>query len=695
MTEEEERAYLIEQIERKRLIAQIKAKKAAAERPEAIVSTDDLQGFGQRLFKGQTLGFGDEIAGAGRAALDYIMPGGQGDQSFGDRYRMYRDDSRAVDERFQEKNPTTAFVTELAGGIASPVSLVAPGFGATGNAGARAVQAGGRGAVEGAITGLGEGQGSLNDQLTSASIGGLTGGAGGGVISGVGGLIGRGISNKNVIPDLVQPDGSFQPIHMASPHTGLGRLYRSVLGVIPGARGALIDQQEPFLARAAADVTEQEGKFAADAANLDRLQWHRANDIDQTYSGQIRQVQDEVDAQKLADIAATDRALAEAPRLTAEQIQAELQRNAQLQVGELRRAVPEGRAEAITASGPAGFKQALEQVNEAYDEAWGMVDGAIPGTIPALESTIATRAAELQTTDLGRLNRFMENAQRFAEAGNYAAIDRDLRKIMQGSVDDNIPLLEVAGELRNLLRTGLGDEIQTALGAIDSRYPKLLQEQAASATAVRTGGLSAIPTPDQRVAAAARVQGPRKTAAGELDLDPTVYGDLKPAQLPEVPPPKLPKARWRAKSAGKIKDLRAEKKAALAEADVVTAAEKKAMKAAEETGPLGQARAAQAAAEKARINDQASAFSQVSGTRIAGAGMATGLGLGFFPIPTAGLIATGAIGGRALASKGGQKLVAGQLQWQKDLAEALRKGDMAKYTQILSRFAAGQATGEN
>jgi hypothetical protein len=683
----------------------LKAKAAAAqkpaparapepERPEAIVSTDDLQGFGQRLFKGQTLGFGDEIAGVGRAALDYVMPGGQGDQSFGDRYRMYRDDARAVDERFQQKNPATAFVTELAGGIVSPASLVAPGFGATGTAGARAVQAGARGAAEGAITGLGEGQGSLEDQLTSASVGGLVGGGSGGLISAAGGLLGRAISNKNITPDLVQPDGSFKPIHMAAPHTGAGRLYRSVLGVIPGARGALIDQQQPFLDRAAAEVAEQSDKFAADAANMDRLQWHRANDIDQNYGGQIRQVQDEVDAQKLAEVAAADAALADAPRLTAAQIQAELRRNADLQVGELRRAVPEGRAEAITASGPRGFRQALNQVNEAYDEAWSKVGGAIPGTLPALGSTVEALGRELQDTERARLARFMTNAERFADGGNYAGIDRELRDIMSANLD-NVPMLEAARELRGLLRTGLGDEARTALGAIDDRYPKLLQEQGASAAAVRTGGVSAIPTPDQRVAAAAQVQGRRKTAAGELDLDPAVYGDLKPAKLPDVPPPKLPKARSRTESARKLRELRAGKASAKAEAAVVTKAEKEAMKAVEKTGPLGQARAAQDAAEKAKIGDAASAFSQLSGTRIAGAGIAGGLVAGLLPVPTAAAIGTGLVAGRALASKGGQKLVAGQLDWQMALAKALREGDMAKYTQILSRFAAGQATGEN
>lgn len=697
MTDEEARARL-RYLQLKAKAAQA-APAASAETPppaapEKIGSLEDLQGFGQRLLKGQTFGFGDEIAGVGRAALDYVMPGGQGDQSFGDRYRMYRDDARAVDERFAERNPATSFTTELAGNIVNPVSLIAPGIGATGKALPRASQAFARGGVEGAVYGLGEGQGSLEDQLQSAAIGGMTGSVTGGLVGGVGGLLGRGVSNRRIEPDLRQADGTFKPIHMAAPHTGLGRLYRSVLGVIPGARGELIRQQEPFLARAAAEVTEQEGKFAQDAANLDRLQWHRANDIDQTYGGQIRQVQDEVDAQKLADIAAADRVAAEAPRLTQAEAQAQARRNAELQLNELRNAVPEGRAEAITATGPAGFRQALEQVNAAYDEAWGAVDGVMRGTLPAMESTVDVLGRELLDNERARLARFMTNAQRLADEGNYAAIDRDLRDMMGANLD-NVPMLEAARELRNILRTGLGEDARTALAAVDSRYPKLLQEQAASATAVRNGGLSAIPTPDQRVAAAARVQGPRSTAAGDLGLDPAIYGELNPLVLPDVPPPKLPKAAGRVASANKLKDVRAAKAAAKAEADVLAKAEKQAMAEAEKKGPLGLARAAQKEAEASRIGDHASAFSQLSGTRIAGAGLAGGLMAGLLPVPTAAAVATGLVGGRGLASKTGQELVAGQTQWQKALAKALREGDTAKYTQLLSRFAAGRATGEN
>lgn len=95
---------------------------------------------------------GVEIAGLGRAALEGIPQ--EGEQSFGDKYRMYRDDARATDEQFAKDNQRIAIATELAGNIANPVSLVAPGLVTTGGTGARLAQSVGRGAIEGGIYGL-------------------------------------------------------------------------------------------------------------------------------------------------------------------------------------------------------------------------------------------------------------------------------------------------------------------------------------------------------------------------------------------------------------------------------------------------------------------------------------------------------------------------------------------------------------
>ena len=80
---------------------------SAQEKFDDKTTIDKVRGVIGNVQEGQLLGFGDEIVGAGRALVDYGMDAlidnpledvGES-QSFGDRYRMYRDDERAETPR--------------------------------------------------------------------------------------------------------------------------------------------------------------------------------------------------------------------------------------------------------------------------------------------------------------------------------------------------------------------------------------------------------------------------------------------------------------------------------------------------------------------------------------------------------------------------------------------------------------------
>lgn len=687
---------MIAEVRRRRLIEQVKAKRAQqtappepAPRSEAIDTLADVQGFGQRLLKGQTLGFGDEIAGVGRAALDYVMPnstfeGVEGaDQSFADRYRMYRDDARAVDEQFQEKNPGTAFVAELAGGIASPASLVAPGVGTTGSAGARLGQAVARGGAEGAVYGLGEGEGDVNAQLASAATGGATGGVASGVIGGLGGALGRTLSKRRVEPDLRQPDGGFMPIHLADPESGLGRLYRDWIASVPFAKGALKAQEEPFLTRAATEVADQEQAFTQQAKNLKRHQWHRANDIDLAAQQEAERLQGLMDIERLNAAQARDTAAAVNARAAAEESALTRRANEALNLDTLKAAVPEGRRDAVTATGHTGFRQALEQINAAYDDAWGTISGLRKGTIPALLDMASWKADTLPADSAAKLKRLANDIEKLGDADNVAGIDDKLRRMI--NTEGDFQLMKDLKEMRETLRMGLPDENAAKLQDVDKVYPAFLATQKAAAKAAESGG---VPTRKQVLTAATSVAGERRAAKGEIPLIDQITG----AQVPDIAATTvMPKRPALERSVSLAREKRAASAAASAErkqAAVIADAEKAALAEVKKSGPLARAKAAQDTLERAKSSPHSTAFSALASTGALGSAVTGGLA------PYAVGLGAGVGVARGLASKAGQEFVAGQREWQKALAEALRKGDTAKYTQLLSRFAAGQVTGD-
>jgi len=677
-------------LEQKKAIAMAAARQRAAQaapaKPAARESVDtlqDVQGLGQRVFKGQTLGFGDEIAGAARAGLDYVMPGGQGDQSFADRYRMYRDDARNTDKAFEQKSPGTAMVAELVGNIASPAGLIMPGAGATGSTGARLTQAVARGAAEGGIYGLGSGEGSAGEQLDSASTGMLTGGLTAGAFNSVGGALGRTLSKRRVEPTLRQADGTFKPIHIAAPETGAGRFYRDWLASIPGAKGVLKAQEAPFLKKAADDVAQQEGIFNQQANNLDRHQWHRANDIDLAAQREGERIQAAIDAERLNAAQAQDVAAANNTQ-TAIRDSALLQQanNNQFKAA-LKAAVPESRRDTITETGHAGYRQAKAQINEAYADAWGNVSGLANGTINAITDMARFKADSLPADSAAVLKRLGADMEKLGEADNVAGIDDKLRRLIKSTKDHQ--LMGDLKEIRETLRLGLPDEHAAKLAEVDAVYPAFLATQKAAAKAVETGG---VPTRRQLIKSAAQVAGERRTASEKLPLLDVLKATAMPDTVPAGAAPKRPTMERSLALVRQKRELGNTTRAAKKDAATIAAAEKAALKEVENTGPLAKARAAQTTMDRAKSAPHSTAFSALATTGALGSVLTGGV------VPYAAGLGVGMGAGRALVSKAGQEFVAGQTKWQRDLAEALRKGDTARYTQLLSRYAAGQATGD-
>lgn len=274
MTEEEARAKLrLIEINREKLSAE--STPPPSNTPPVEVEGEgfdmqDVRGIGGALLKGQMLGYGDEFIGAVRAGLDSILPeteadriareitGGVGEQSLKDRYKMHRDDARASDEEFARENPGSALGLTIAGGIASPVNRIAPGFG-TSRMGAM-----GRGALEGAVAGYGES--TEGNALKNTLMGGGVGGAFGLGVNSLGRVLGR-TKGIDDLDQVVDGEKRFLPLHLAADSDSLpGRIYRNTLGRSSGGT-KLARQEQPWLDDAAADV-----KRESDALNARKLQ---------------------------------------------------------------------------------------------------------------------------------------------------------------------------------------------------------------------------------------------------------------------------------------------------------------------------------------------------------------------------------------------------------------------------------------
>lgn len=83
-------------------------------KPKELSLTENIEGAGQSLLQGATLGFSDEIQSviAAAVASPFIS-----DQTFGEIMKDARSSLREENERFKSENPNTALGLEIAGGL--------------------------------------------------------------------------------------------------------------------------------------------------------------------------------------------------------------------------------------------------------------------------------------------------------------------------------------------------------------------------------------------------------------------------------------------------------------------------------------------------------------------------------------------------------------------------------------------------
>lgn len=169
-----------------------------------------MQGLAS-VINGPLMGFGDELLGAGQAAVDKLT-GAPG--SFGERYTERRDKLRGMQDRQREENPWTTGLTQAAASapmavLGSPANAAAQAFpralgwlvgnpaakaGIVANTARAAVSGGGYGAVAGAGNSTAD---TLGGVAGDAGMGALTGAAVGGVSTPV--IAGIGAGGRNVM----------------------------------------------------------------------------------------------------------------------------------------------------------------------------------------------------------------------------------------------------------------------------------------------------------------------------------------------------------------------------------------------------------------------------------------------------------------------------------------------------------------
>ncbi len=161
------------------------------------------------LIQGGTLGFGDEIGAAGKAAMNAITgvtgPLGGGSLSdIGEDYARNRDQLRSEFQKSAQANPKTALAANIAGSIANPINTMIPNVSAGKGLGSAIANAGTQGAAVGAVQGVGSSDsnnigGIARDAALSTGVGALGGGVGGALAYGAekaAPVVGKWLGNK-------------------------------------------------------------------------------------------------------------------------------------------------------------------------------------------------------------------------------------------------------------------------------------------------------------------------------------------------------------------------------------------------------------------------------------------------------------------------------------------------------------------
>jgi len=229
--------------------------------PKALSTVEKIQGWGEQANRGLFLGWGDELAGALRAGGDLLSSDydfGEGvvdnPRSLGDAYSAYRDEARDVGARFEEAHPLISGATTLATSFISPINKI-PGARGAATSGERVLSQLIRSGAEGAAVGLGEGEGTLEEQLSSAKSGAKWG-AGTNLALKSLGAVGQKTGLTDWIGEkLFDEAGNFIPIHMAS-EGKIANFLRNTAGRTT-AGGEILGGQEKRIIDAASERVER------------------------------------------------------------------------------------------------------------------------------------------------------------------------------------------------------------------------------------------------------------------------------------------------------------------------------------------------------------------------------------------------------------------------------------------------------
>ena len=204
-------------------------------------------------FQGLMFGFSDEAEGL----LAGIYNAAKGGKSFSEAYKEGRDNARKQLDQFREDDFLAAYGTEIFASLPTAllggVGLAKAGISAGKGLGAAV----GRGTVEGAIYGLGAGEGDAVDQAASTILGGATGAA-------LTGLVG-GVLRSTVAPaptkaaqELMDRGVKLTP-GQQSPNSVIGMVDQAA-GKIPSIRAAQMQAIPEFNRAAMNEALESIGK---------------------------------------------------------------------------------------------------------------------------------------------------------------------------------------------------------------------------------------------------------------------------------------------------------------------------------------------------------------------------------------------------------------------------------------------------
>ena len=652
-------------------------------------STANLSNRLRTWGKGAMLGFQDEGEGlfstlllpeteADRIARE--ITGGE-KQSFSDELAMRQADARESQRQYAEDNPWEAGALELTGAVMSPVNRIAPGIGTQGSALTRAVQLAGRGSVEGAVTGFGEGEGGLTERLKNAGTGAAWGAGLGGGLSLGGGYLGRKFSDERVQANLRNLKDQM-PLNMADPEGSLGKFYRNVVGLAYGGGGRIGKQESRYLNKATkmARFRDEAGKVVEESTGTRRM----VNDVKDRVRDEARVAKDTLD-RELKGVQNTD--IPKVPKKASksaidEQVDVGLaQSRAKMRADQARASIPnhapdEVQAAVINAENPS---MALRELDKYWksDDAFGGVKQHTYNLDDNLYNFLQNNLdPDVDKAVLNMLDEAYEeggstlSGKFLMEMRNRPAIGSGTKTGMQyGKARQSVKKWDKQIE-RQLKSTGNTPALKQ-FRADKIHYADFRAYEKATGKAVTRGDIDANwNEQDLWNAGGNKTQRDRQLAPGQ-DRAKAVKKEGKA----------LKKAVMAQEQQARNAAEGAEKQASLAKAKEKARLENKRKRVNQrERASLN------------RIDRETEGLLAEDSTFWSRAAATGGLGAPFSGFSLLGAFPTGVAASAALASPRVQRFMAGQGPTQDALREALEQGNTAVVTQILTRIGAMEAT---